>query len=34
MTQVDRSGSIIVGVMLVVAFVNWLCVRKRNPLAA
>jgi hypothetical protein len=21
-----------VGVMLVVAFVNWLCVRKRNPL--
>ena len=31
MTQVDRSGSIIVGVTLVIAFLNWLWVRRRKP---
>ena len=34
MTQVDHRGSIIVGAMLVVAFINWLWVRKRNPITA
>ena len=29
MTQVDRSGSIIVAAMLAIAFVNWLVVRNR-----
>jgi APA family basic amino acid/polyamine antiporter len=34
MTQVDRSGFIIVAAMLVVAWVNWLWVRNRSPLVS